>query len=104
MLIGAVEKDAPSIAGAIEVIHRRMDGADVELPAALKEIGDLVEQQARVPPVDSHLLRAQAATLADGGDCCADRAHQRDGEVMNLDRRVDIARRLIDMNLRRMLR
>jgi hypothetical protein len=81
-----------------------MDGADVKLPAALKEISDLVEQEARVPPVDSHLLRAQAATLADGGDCCADRAHQRDGEVMNLDGRVDIARRLIDMNLGRMLR
>ena len=101
MLIGAIEENVSTVAGTVEIIHRRMDDADVELPAALKEISDLVEQQAGVPPIDRHALRAEAATLADRGDCCADRAHQRDGEVMDLDGRVDIARRLIDVNRRR---
>ena len=104
MLIGAVEDDLAIVARAIEAVDRRMDGADVELPAALEEISDLVEQQPRMPAIHRHSLSAESTPFADRRYCGADGAHQRDGEVMDLDGRVYVAGRLIDMNVGQRLR
>ncbi len=98
MLISAVEDDLPVIAGAIEAVHRRVDCADVELPAALEEVGDLVEQQPGVPAIHFHPLTAEAAPLADRSDRGADGSHQRDCDVVRFHDQIDIAGRLLDLN------
>ena len=64
MLVSTIEEDLTIIASMIEAIHRRKHGTKVELPAALKEIGDFVKEQLGVSPIDLGLLFAKTATLA----------------------------------------
>ena len=64
----------------------REHGADVELPTALEEMRDLVEQERGVAPVDRDFLGSQPAPLADRRDSLADRPHGDDSEVGGLDR------------------
>ena len=59
--VGTVEEDLAAVAGLVERVHGRVDGADVELPAALEEIGDLVEKQAGMAAINRHALAAEAA-------------------------------------------
>ncbi|MGA8292213.1 MAG: hypothetical protein WB820_06865 [Rhodoplanes sp.] len=98
VLISAVEDDLPIVAGAVEAVNGRVDRADVELPTALEEIGNLVEQQSGVTAIHLHPLAAKAAPFADQCHDSADGAQRRDGKVVGLDDRVDIARGLLDMN------
>ena len=93
------KSNPPAIARLVERIHGCVHSADVELPAALEEIGDLVEKQTGMPAIHVHALAAQTTALADRGDGLSDGSHQRDCEVVRLDHGVDVARRLHNMNL-----
>ena len=96
MRIGTVEDDLAAVAGRVEAVDRREHGADVELPAALEEVRDLVEEQRGVTPVDPDLLGADASALADERNRAADGTHQGRGKVRRLDDGVDGTWRLFD--------
>ena len=64
MLVRAVEENLAVVARAIEAVDRREDGSEIELPAALKEICNIVEEQLCMPPIDTYLLGAKTAAIA----------------------------------------
>ena len=98
VLVGAVEDNLPVIAGMKETVHRHEHGAEVDLPAALEEVRDLVEQQRGMAAVHPHLLRAKAATLADQRHGAANSPHQGDCKIRRFDDGIDVTWRLLDLN------
>ena len=94
MLVCAVKKDLAAVARAVEAVDRREDGSEIELPAALKEICNLVEKQLCMSPVDTHLLGTKTASFADGSHGASDRPQRRHREIGCLDDGVDVTRRL----------
>src|SRR5215472_1937409 len=84
MLVRAVEEDLAVVARAVEAVDRREDGSEIELPAALKEVCNLVEEQLGMPPVDAHLLGTKTAAFADrshGGSDCTQRGDREIGRL-----------------------
>jgi hypothetical protein len=98
VLVSAVEDNLTAIAGLVEAVHRGEHLTDVELPAALEEVCNLVEQQGGVAPVDLHLLRAKATTLGDRRHGAADGTHQRHCKFCRLNDGIDATLRLLDLN------
>jgi hypothetical protein len=96
MLVRAVKKDLAAVSRAVETVDRRKDGSEIELPAALKEICNLVEEQLRMPPVDTHLLVAKTASFADDSHGASNGSQRRHREIGRLDSGVDVTRRLFD--------
>jgi hypothetical protein len=98
VLVGVVEENLTIIAGAIKAIHWRKHIANIKLPAALEEVGNLVEQQLSMSTIDFHQLFAKATALAHQCDDAAEGTHHRRGEICRLDDGVDLARRLLDLD------
>src|SRR4029077_17023365 len=98
VLVGAVEENLTIIAGAIKAVHWRKHIANIKLPAALEEVGNFVEKKLSMWTIVFPQLFAKAGTLAHRCDDAADGTHHRRGEICRLDDRVDIARRLLDLD------
>ena len=96
MLVRTVEEDLAVVARAVEAVDRREDGSEIELPAALKEICNLVEKQLDMPPVDTYPLGTKTATFADRSHGASERPQRRHREIGRLDDGVDVTRRLFD--------
>src|SRR6516165_7901855 len=96
MLVRAVKEDLAAVTRAIEGVNWREDGSEIELPAALKEICNLVEEQLGMPPVDAHLLRTKTTSFADRSDGGSDRPQCRHREICRFDYGIDVTRRLFD--------
>jgi hypothetical protein len=101
MLVRTVEEDLTIIARAVEAVNRREDGPEIELPAALEEICNLVEKKLGMPPVDVHLLGAKTSAFADRCYGASDRTQRSCREIRRLDNRVDVAGRLFHFDCAR---
>src|SRR5262249_24441234 len=96
MLVRAVEENLAVVARAIEAVDRREDGSEIELPAALKEICNIVEEQLCMPPIDTYLLGAKTAAIANPSHGPSDLPQRRHREIGYLNNGVDVTGRLFD--------
>jgi hypothetical protein len=96
VLVCTVEEDLAVVARAVETANRREDRSEIELPAALKEICNLVEEQLGMPPIDTHLLGTKTAAFADRSHGAPDRPERRNCEIGRLDDGFDVTGRLFD--------